>query len=416
MASVSAAVPTISPVTIEQDQATRYVKVTYKLTGAPGIVTADFLTNGVSIGQSNIKLLSGDVNRLIQPDADAVRVIKWPARKSWPDHEVDPGAFSVKLTAWTEDAPPDFMTADLLVASNVNYYVSKEALPYDIANDIYKTTKIIMRRCPAAGVVWRMGSPTTEKGRFDNETLHEVTFSKDYWIGVYLLTQRQYQLLTETRPSYFNNNGNYMTRPVERVSYDMMRGTTLGAAWPAADQSLEVAHQVDSGSYLFLLRAKTGVQFDLPTEAQWEYACRAGESAALFYGKELTQSEVDNGNASGMSDYGWYWPDTLPLENNTRSTETGGTLPVGRRLPNNWDIYDTIGNVWELCLDWRVDFTADPATDPRGGATGQYRVCRGTSWSNKCRFGRSAYRHASSSGATDSNNTGFRLAAPVGGY
>ena len=100
-----------------------------------------------------------------------------------------------------------------------------------------------------------MGSPEDELGRLNYETPHEVTLTHGFWMGVFEVTQRQWELAMGNRPSYFNNNDYYMMRPVEMVSYDEVRGSEAGAKWPDANT-------VDADSFLGVLRAKTGVDFD----------------------------------------------------------------------------------------------------------------------------------------------------------
>ncbi len=119
--------------------------------------------------------------------------------------------------------------------------------------------------------------------------------------------------------------------------------------------------------------------YRLPTEAEWEYACRAGSTTRFCFGDEEAELE----------DYAWY-------EENSE----GKTHPVGQKQPNAWGLYDMHGNVWEWCQDWYGDYPAGPVTDPRGPDTGEYRVLRGGSWGNDSRNLRSAVR--------DYNNPDFR--------
>lgn len=143
--------------------------------------------------------------------------------------------------------------------------------------DEYKTTKFVLRKVREG--TFNMGSPETEVGRGDNEPLHHVTLTHGFYIGVFETTQKQWELVMGTNPSQYPADNH----PVEKVSYDMIRGADAGAAFPANNA-------VDAASFLGVIRAKTGVDgFDLPTEAQWEYACRAGTETALNSGKELEE-------------------------------------------------------------------------------------------------------------------------------
>ena len=173
---------------------------------------------------------------------------------------------------------------------------------------------------------------------------------------------------------------------VEKVSYDDICGADR--PWPAnAD--------VTAGSFLGRLRAKTGLTgFDLPTEAQWEYACRGGTTTALNSGKDLTAAK---GPCPNMDEVGWY-------EKNSGGT----THPVGGRRPNAWGLYDMHGNVLEWCRDWCGSYGGD-ATDPVGPVGGEKRVCRGGSWSFSASSCRSACQHCGES-HYQFRVIGFRLA------
>ena len=135
---------------------------------------------------------------------------------------------------------------------------------------------------------------------------------------------------------------------MESVSYNAIRGEINGAKWPTSSA-------VDSTSFMGKLRARTGLNFDLPTEAQWEYACRAGTATTFSYGD------------SEDGDYMWY-----------KSNSTGSQHEVGAKQPNSWGLYDMHGNVNELCLDWFG--TLPGGTDPKGPSSGSWRVLRGGVW------------------------------------
>ena len=231
--------------------------------------------------------------------------------------------------------------------------------------DAYKTTKLALKLCRANA--YGMGDDPTNWE-------HRVTMTKPFYMGLFEVTQKQWQQVMGSNPSYWQGD----KRPVEQVSYEAIRGASAGSRWPKLSG-------VDADSFLGKLRARTGIDFDLPMESQWEYACRAGSTNVYSYGS------VTNG------DYMWY-------EDNSEEQ----SHPVGRTTPNAWGFYDMHGNVWEWCLDWYADELAY-GVDPKGAVTGTNRVIRGGSWffdGEKCE---SAYRgEALPSG--DDGDYGFRLA------
>ena len=186
-------VPVISDVSFNQPGGGRTVTVTYNLQYAPAIVTMDVLTNGVSIGAGNIVSFEGDVGKVVQPGA---RQFKWFAKRDWPEHLITENIVSVKLRAWSLFSPPPYMVADLETASNVTYYVSADAIPGGVTNNLYKTSRIVMRRIDAVGVRWNMGRHPTENGYTSSrpqDIIHSVQLTNDYYIGVFELTQGQWK-------------------------------------------------------------------------------------------------------------------------------------------------------------------------------------------------------------------------------
>ena len=192
-----------------------------------------------------------------------------------------------------------------------------------------------------------MGSPVNEEGRFDGEVLHKVTLTKGYWLGRYEVTQAQYKAVTGTNPSKFRGDNN----PVETVS------------WNDAMEFCKKLTEIEKAAG----RLPEGYEYTLPTEAQWEYACRAGTTGKY------------NIEGAEMYDLAWYG------DNGGRKTH-----PVGQKLPNAWGLYDIHGNVWEWCLDWGGDYPTSAVTDPTGPIMGERRVIRGGSWDCYARFCRSA--------------------------
>ena len=252
--------------------------------------------------------------------------------------------------ASAESYPVEYLTSEPLAGFNTTEY---------------KTTKLVMKRVEAGTFV--MGSDQTNEA-------HRVTLTKPFYMGLYEVTQKQWELVMGSNPSGFMG----AAYPVERVSYDDIRGSSDGANWPSTNL-------VDTSSFLGKLRKRTGVDFDLQTEAQWEYTCRAGTTTTYSYGDSV------NG------DYMWYY------SNSSRSTHE-----VGTKKANPWGFYDMHGNVWEWCLDRYGALMY--SIDPQGLSSGLSRVMRGCSWDNNADVCNSSNRGYYYSSYTY-NTIGFRLAS-----
>jgi formylglycine-generating enzyme required for sulfatase activity len=259
----------------------------------------------------------------------------------------------------------------------VTYYRTLADVPGSPNTDTYKTDKLLMRLIPRG--TFMMGSPVGELGRTIDETQHQVTLSRDFYIGVFEVTQKQWERVMGTWPSGFTNHTHRDTRPVERVNYNMIRGSTMGAGWPASGD-------VDADSFMGRLRTRTGRVFDLPTDSQREYAGRAGASTALNSGMNLTST----GSCPNVSTVGRYWYNG-GSNYNYSGDASAGTAKVGSYLPNAWGLYDTHGNVWEWCLDWSGVYPG-AVSDPEGPPSGSYRVLRGGGWYNGAYYCRTANR------------------------
>lgn len=278
----------------------------------------------------------------------------------------------------TADSGPagDYLVIDLSAGPSASSYPVSylSAIPPGGWTDEYKTTKLVLRRIPAG--TFTMGSPAGEQGRYSVEAQRQVTLTKDFYIGVFQVTQKQWERVMGYWPSYFNNVTYRDSRPLEQRSWNDIRGGT----WPGG--------QAASGTFMQRISDRTGLSFDLPTEAQWEYACRAGTTTALNSGKNLTNT----GSCPNMSEVGRYWFNGGSGFSQGGSTAVG-TAKVGSYVPNAWGLYDMHGNVWEWCLDW---YAASPqgTIDPVGAASGSNRVRRGGGCYSNARYCRSATRRS----------------------
>ena len=205
-----------------------------------------------------------------------------------------------------------------------------------------------------------MGSPEDELGRRDDEVQHQVTLTQGYWLGKYEVTQAQYEAVTGENPSRFIG----ADLPVECVSWD-----------DAMAFCAKLTEREKTAG-----RLPEGYEYTLPTESQWEYACRAGTTTALNSGKNLS----DKVECPEMDEVGWYGYNS-----------DDKTHPVGQKQPNAWGLYDMHGNVYEWCLDWYGAYPASSVTDPKGASSGSDRVIRGGSWFSDALNCRSAYRDGS---------------------
>lgn len=397
---VALATPQVSQVVFTQGEATRKVTISYTLSGEPGIVTFDICTNGVSIGAANVTGAWGDVNKLVKVGTG--RTIKWAPDKSWPGHNITNGAVTAVVTAWATNAPPDYLVIDLVQPHMANYYEFAEQIPGGITNDLYKTTKLVMRKIPAKGVIWRMGSPSSEPQRSDNETAHMVTLSDDYFMGIYPVTQKQFATFYDgSNPSKSKGD----KKPVENFLWQDIMGYNAGGK---ADDMV-----IDDWCFFGRLRSSLGFEMSLPTEAQWEFACRAGCGTGLYSGKEVTTKKTFCPNADEVA---WFGDENNGANGNTKSTQE-----VGLKQPNAWGLYDMLGNVDEYCLDLAVLPIADyPAqdmgevvTDPKGPDSGDRRIVRGGDWWYGAWHIRSAYRQSQRPGSRG-DTIGLRLVCPTG--
>ena len=218
---------------------------------------------------------------------------------------------------------------------------------------------------------FEMGSPATEYGRGDDETRHPVTLTRKVYIGEHEVTQAEWKQVMGTTPSQFSDCARC---PVETVDF----------------------YQVST--FLSRLNAENAaMRYRLPTEAEWEYACRAGTTTAFSSGRAISTGQA---NYDGR----------FPYSGGSGGVTLGKAAPVGSHPPNAWGVFDMHGNVWEWTGDWYGEYAAGPATDPDGAPKGRARVIRGGSWRFSANSMRCALRYTHAP-QDKGSSLGFRIVA-----
>ena len=220
--------------------------------------------------------------------------------------------------------------------------------------DLGKGVKLEMVLIPAGKFM--MGSPVSGVGRRENETQHEVTLTKPFYMGKYEVTQEQWQVIMGSNPS-----------------------EKKGVKWPVGNLSWN-----DCQDFIQKLNAKTKGGYRLPTEAEWEYACRAGPTTAYAFGDSITLGDANFGPG-------------------------GKSVTVGSYKPNGFGLYDMHGYVWEWCEDWVAAYPEESITDPKGPVSGEYRILRGGGFNNNKLSARSSLRNNDSAPTRKLTDFGFRL-------
>ena len=233
----------------------------------------------------------------------------------------------------------------------------KESSGKEEITDLGKDVKLEMILIPAGKFV--MGSPASEKGHRVNETQHEVTLTKPFYMGKYEVTQEQWDAVMINNRSFYRGP----KLPVTSVSWENCQ------------------------EFIKKLNAKTSGGYRLPTEAEWEYSCRAGTTTAYSNGDKIT-----------------------PKDANYRDSKIGEPVAVGSYKPNAFGLYDMHGNVWEWCEDWKVDYPKEAVIDPKGPEAGKNRVLRGGSFTGVGMHSRSANWFDNLPSTWNIDYLGFRLA------
>lgn len=248
----------------------------------------------------------------------------------------------VRTTAPVDRTPPPPVTPMNLPSMTVN-----------VPNLPQGSTPLQMLLIPAG--TFTMGSDPAERGHYEDELLHEVTLTKPFWMGKFEVTQAQYQAVMGTNPS----------------------------GWPGPNRPVEMITWSDAQAFITKLNTLGLGVFRFPTEAEWEYACRAGTTTRYFYGDALDCPDRGDGPCPTADLYSWHWGNYEP---------GGSTHDVGLKLPNPFGLHDMHGNVWEWVGDWYGPYPTDPQIDPKGPAAGNLKILRGGMYRSNGRMMRSAFR------------------------
>ena len=379
-----AADPTISISARQRYPWNGLVDLNFTITGTSGTKYDTSFTAKDIVGNTNITMAT-----IRKADGSAANVTKesllpgnykwvWDAAADLPDgFECD----QVTVTGVAVELTHLYMVIDLSSGpDSTSYPVSYlDAVPDGGWSDEYKTTKLVLRRI--------------EPGTFKMCGQYNVTLTRPFYIGVFEVTQKQYENITGERPSVFQTS--YEVRPVDHLFYYNIR--------------LSFSSDVPLNSFIGKIRERTGISnIDFPTEAQWEYACRAGTTTDYNNGKDNTSGEQD----PAMEEIGRYWHNGgSQASNYTKYSSyplTSGTAAVGSYAPNEWGLYDMHGNVCEWCLD-KLDNVQEGMIDPEG-SLGFQSIMRGGGWRSRAEECTSIFRRTA-----EAQYVIYHNAAPIDG-
>ena len=350
-----------------------------------GLMDVDFTLSGSAASMAYRIELSATYNSgtnsvyaksyLTEPvvEGDGAKRVTWNLGADCPELKADDFTVSVTATPLVGNDIPVYMVIDLSSGpASTKYPVRYTTTPPDLSDDTCRTTEMWFRRIKAG--TFFMGKYDATTGYSTYLPKREMTLTKDFYMAIFETTQQQWAQVMGTWPSYFSNVTCRATRPVETISTKECRGTPDNGLWPQSKTVLAT-------SFAGLMRSRAGLGgFDLPTETQWEYACRAGTTEYRYSNSPAAQlgRMMENGGRIDNGD-GTY---TFPAGD---CDDAHGTAKVGSYEQNAWGLYDMYGNVQEVCLDrWKPTSWPEDATsvDYEGPVnTDGARVHKGISFS-----------------------------------
>ena len=417
--------PVVSNVTISPPSDKIYSNslFSYDISSEPGIVTFHIETNGVPVDCPYLNV-SGDMNMLVHPGTHSFR---WRNDLDLPDATIRSPSCRIVVKAWSTNSPPDYLVYNLETPSEAPRYYAKAAdVPGGVTATKYKTTHLVMRRIHAAGQSFLMGSQSSDPVYAANAAVHEVAFTRDFYIGIYEVTIGQMlkakssgsTVLTAYKNSFTESSAIYneVKKTTDLNCSRAAAQTTFKWYWFGAGYSYpSTGKTCMSGGQMQAFRTATGnPTMFLPTSYQWEFACRAGSCMRLYSGSRASSGDAVDAlgwhTGNNADDPDWY------------NDSDGRYLPhvVGLKAPNAWGLYDMLGNVDEMCVDaWAAspirNADGTPVVDPVGpwvSADTTQRVVRGGNLMNDSKYLCAGYQFNGDPTAAYLNR-GFRLACDV---